>query len=72
MAWNLAFRVFTLSCMKKVTVIGIMGKTQGVKMAAKRMYFDPSKAIRELGFPQTPVETTIRNALEWFKANGYR
>ncbi len=44
---------------------------EGVKMAAKRMYFDPSKAIRELGFPQTPVEKALSEAVAWFKENGY-
>jgi dihydroflavonol-4-reductase len=34
-------------------------------------YVDPSKAIEELGLPQTPIETAIRDAVEWFRANGY-
>jgi dihydroflavonol-4-reductase len=40
-------------------------------MAAKRMFFDPSKAIRELGLPQTPVDQALRDAVEWFWAHGY-
>ncbi len=44
---------------------------EGVKMAAKPMFFDPSKAIRELGFPQTPVETALSDAVAWFRQNGY-
>jgi len=44
---------------------------EGVKMAAKRMFFDPSKAIRELGLPQTPVETALSDAVAWFRQNGY-
>jgi dihydroflavonol-4-reductase len=44
---------------------------EGVKMAAKHMYFNPSKAVRELGFPQTPVETALSDAVSWFKLNGY-
>lgn len=42
-----------------------------VRMAKKRMYFDPSKAVRELGLPQTPVEEALRDAVEWFVAQGY-
>jgi dihydroflavonol-4-reductase len=42
-----------------------------VRMAKKRMYFDPSKAIRELGLPQTPVDQALRDAVDWFWANGY-
>lgn len=41
-----------------------------VRMAKKRMYFDPSKAVRELGLPQTPVEEALRDAVEWFVARG--
>lgn len=34
-------------------------------------YVDPSKAIEELGLPQTPIETAITDAIEWFRANDY-
>ncbi|MGC8491265.1 MAG: hopanoid-associated sugar epimerase [Syntrophobacteraceae bacterium] len=44
---------------------------EGVKMAAKRMYFDSSRAVRELGLPQTPVETALSDAVGWFTQNGY-
>ncbi len=43
----------------------------GVLMARKFMYFDSSKAIRELGLPQTPVEEALTKAVTWFRANGY-
>ena len=39
----------------------------GVKMAKYFMYFDPSKAIRELGLPQNPVENALGQAVRWFK-----
>jgi dihydroflavonol-4-reductase len=42
-----------------------------VRMAKKRMFFDPAKAIHELGLPQTPVEEALRDAVEWFWAHGY-
>ena len=41
----------------------------GVKMAKYFMYFDPSKAIRELGLPQNPVENALGQAVCWFKEN---
>ncbi len=44
---------------------------EGVKMARKHMYFDPAKAIRELGLPQSPVKDALARAVEWFRANGY-
>lgn len=42
-----------------------------VKMTRHRMWFDSSKAIRELGLPQTPVEQAFAEAIDWFVANGY-
>ena len=41
----------------------------GVQMAAKLMFFDSSKAIRELGLPQTSVKDALQRAIDWFKAN---
>jgi dihydroflavonol-4-reductase len=33
--------------------------------------YDCSKAIRELDYPRRPVEHAIRDALSWFRTNGY-
>ena len=41
----------------------------GVKMARHFMYFDSSKAVRELGLPQNPVESALEQAVNWFKEN---
>jgi dihydroflavonol-4-reductase len=43
----------------------------GVKMAKKFMYFDSSKAVRELGLPQTPVRQALMEAVAWFQEHGY-
>ena len=43
----------------------------GVQMAKKFMFFDATKAIQELGLPQTPVEQALERAIAWFRANGY-
>jgi dihydroflavonol-4-reductase len=44
---------------------------EGVRMARKKMFFDASKAVRELGLPQTPVETALERAVRWFADHGY-
>ncbi len=41
-----------------------------VRMAKKRMYFSPAKAVRELGLPQTDIREALRDATEWFRAHG--
>jgi len=43
----------------------------GVRMAKKFMFFDSSKAERELGLPRRPAVEALRRAVEWFRANGY-
>ncbi|HWQ91042.1 MAG TPA: hopanoid-associated sugar epimerase [Clostridia bacterium] len=43
----------------------------GVRMARYKMFFNPAKAIRDLGMPQTPPEQALADAVEWFRANGY-
>ncbi|HWU39342.1 MAG TPA: NAD-dependent epimerase/dehydratase family protein, partial [Candidatus Acidoferrum sp.] len=42
-----------------------------VRMGRKTMFFDPRKAIQELGLPQSPVEEALARAVHWFRANGY-
>jgi dihydroflavonol-4-reductase len=43
----------------------------GVRMAKYKMWFNPAKAIRELGLPQTPPKQALADAAEWFRVNGY-
>jgi len=43
----------------------------GVKMARKYMFFDCTKAVRELHLPQSPVEGALEKALRWFEQNNY-
>jgi dihydroflavonol-4-reductase len=43
----------------------------GVRMAKYKMFFNPGKAIRELGLPQTPPKQALADAAEWFRVNGY-
>lgn len=62
--------------MENLIVGGLLRRTpahpfEGVKMARHRMFFDASKAVRELGLPQSPVRDALARAVEWFRANGY-
>ncbi|MBN2098658.1 MAG: NAD-dependent epimerase/dehydratase family protein [Dehalococcoidia bacterium] len=41
------------------------------KVNKNYMYFDSSKAAKDLGFPQTPIRTTVEKAVNWFRENGY-
>ncbi len=43
----------------------------GVRMARYKMFFNPAKAIHELGLPQTPPKQALADAVEWFRSMGY-
>lgn len=58
------------------TLLAPLGKVpsvpvDGVRMAKQYMYYDASKAVRELGLPQTPIVAALKHAVDWFIANGY-
>jgi dihydroflavonol-4-reductase len=42
-----------------------------VEMIAHFQHYDCSKAVRELGLPQSPVENAFRDAVQWYRENGY-
>ncbi|OYT70897.1 MAG: dihydroflavonol 4-reductase [Chloracidobacterium sp. CP2_5A] len=41
------------------------------RMAARPMYYDATRAVTYLGLPQTPIETALREAVDWFREHGY-
>jgi dihydroflavonol-4-reductase len=43
----------------------------GVRMAKYKMFFNPAKAIRELGLPQTPPRQALADAVAWFREHGF-
>jgi len=43
----------------------------GVRLARHKMWYNPGKAIRELGLPQTPPEQAFADAVAWYRANGF-
>ena len=57
-------------------ILGRLGKTpsvpvDGVRMAKQNMFYTAQKAVNELGLPQTPIETALKDAVTWFQDNGY-
>lgn len=42
-----------------------------VRMSRKKMFATSAKAERDLGFKILPVDTAMRAAIDWFRANGY-
>ena len=44
---------------------------EGVRMSRKRMFFSSAKAVRELGYRWRPAPEVFRDAIDWFRAQGY-
>ena len=42
-----------------------------IRIGRMTEWYDCSKAVNELGLPQTPIDISIRKALTWFRENGY-
>jgi dihydroflavonol-4-reductase len=42
-----------------------------VRLSRRYEFFDPGKAVRELGLPQTPAREGLRKAVAWYRAHGY-
>jgi dihydroflavonol-4-reductase len=42
-----------------------------VRLSRRYEFFDPGKAVRELGLPQAPARVALHKAVEWYRANGY-
>lgn len=43
----------------------------GLRMARKRMHYSSAKAERELGYRSRPAAEAVRDALAWYRHNGY-
>jgi dihydroflavonol-4-reductase len=48
-----------------------MATPEKVRISMRGEPFDSAKAVKELGFPQTPAREALRKAVEWYLANGY-
>ncbi len=44
---------------------------EGVRMARYKMFFDASRAVEELGLPQTPIQRALIDGVRWFMDQGY-
>ena len=39
----------------------------GVRMAQQKMYYDATKAVTDLGLPQSPIDQALENSVNWFR-----
>ncbi|NEP04532.1 MAG: NAD-dependent epimerase/dehydratase family protein [Okeania sp. SIO2G4] len=58
-------------------ILGSLGKLpsiplDGVRMSQQRMYYDASKAVNELGLPQSSIRVALQDAVDWFRVYGLK
>jgi dihydroflavonol-4-reductase len=66
----------TMGYMDEFVEGGIIGRypripIAEVKASRKFRHFDCSKAVNQLGMPQTPIEASFQKSVNWFINNGY-
>lgn len=69
--WPIVALAYLMGVMSKITKREPPIPVDGVRMASKKMFFDPSKAVKELGLPQRPVRQALEDSVAWFRENGY-
>ena len=57
-------------------ILTLLGKKpsvplDGVRMARQKMYYDATKARKELGLPQSPLEPALERAIDWFQIHSF-
>lgn len=62
---------FLSECWARLTGGEPFATVDGVRIAKKKMFFSSAKAERELGYSARPPEEAFRDAVNWFRANGY-
>ena len=46
-------------------------EVEAVQLAKKRMFFNPAKAVQDLGLPQPDVRLALKKAVDWYLTHGY-
>ena len=62
---------YAAEAVARVTGKPPMVTVDGVKLARKHMYFSSQRAIDELHFQPRPAIDALKDAVDWFSANGY-
>ncbi len=62
---------YLFEAVSKITGKEPLATVDGVKLAKKKMFFTSKRAEKELGYSHRPASLAIRDAVKWFKDNGF-
>jgi dihydroflavonol-4-reductase len=69
--WTIPIAGRVLDVIAKIVGPKLPLSGEQMRLTAEHIYFDSSKAQRELGLPHTPVRQALQECYDWYVAHGY-
>lgn len=69
--WTIPLAGWVLDMIAKITGPRLPLSGEQMRLTAQYIYFDSSKAQRELGLPHTPVRQALQECYDWYVQHGY-
>jgi dihydroflavonol-4-reductase len=69
--WTIPMAGGVLDVIAKITGPRLPLSGEQMRLTAKYIYFDSSKAQRELGLPHTPIRQALQECYDWYVKHGY-
>ncbi len=69
--WTIPLAGWVLDGIAKIVGPTLPLSGEQMRLTAKYIYFDSSKAQRELGLPHTPVRQALQECYDWYVQHGY-
>lgn len=69
--WTIPIAAAALDLMAKIVGPRLPLSGEQMRLTKEFIWFDSSKAQRELNLPHTPVRVALQQCYDWYKANGY-
>jgi dihydroflavonol-4-reductase len=69
--WTIPLAAWALGVIEKIAGPRLPLSGEQMRLTAEYIYFDSSKAQRELGLPHTPVRQALQECYDWYVEHGY-
>ncbi len=69
--WTIPLAGWVLDVIARIVGPKLPLSGEQMRLTAEYIYFDSSKARRELGLPHTPVRQALQECYDWYVAHGY-
>ncbi len=69
--WTIPIAALALDMLAAIVGPKLPLNGEQMRLTGKQLYFDSSKAQRELDLPHTPIRQAMQECYDWYMANGY-